>query len=98
MPLRDHFHPPVSDKSSWEELHGGWPMTMVMELGSALPPDFVAVPRVHLGTFCEIDVCAFERQETQPSGSSFDAGEGGVAVATWAPPEPTMTADTILEE
>jgi hypothetical protein len=26
MPLRDHFRPPLSDRRSWEELHGGWPM------------------------------------------------------------------------
>ena len=26
MPLRDHFRPPLADKRSWDELHGGWPM------------------------------------------------------------------------
>lgn len=29
MPLRDHFRPPLSEVSSWEEVHGGWPMVIV---------------------------------------------------------------------
>jgi hypothetical protein len=50
MPLRDHFRPPVSKKSSWEGFHGGWPMVIVQQLRKQLPPGFVAEPRVHLGT------------------------------------------------
>jgi hypothetical protein len=34
MPLRDHFHPPVSKRSSWEGFHGGWPMQIVRELAA----------------------------------------------------------------
>lgn len=50
MPLRDHFRPPVSTRSSWEGFHGGWPMAMVQRLSPLLPPEFTAEPRVHLGT------------------------------------------------
>ena len=32
MPLRDHFHSPVNDTHSWDELHGGWPMEIVRHL------------------------------------------------------------------
>src|SRR5689334_536376 len=32
MPLRDHFRPPVEDKHSWDELHGGWPMVIARHL------------------------------------------------------------------
>jgi hypothetical protein len=46
MPLRDHFRPPVSTRSSWEGFHGGWPMTMVQFLSRQLPDDFTAEPRV----------------------------------------------------
>ncbi|MGO9468126.1 MAG: DUF4058 domain-containing protein, partial [Isosphaeraceae bacterium] len=49
MPLRDHFRPPVSKRSSWEGFHGGWPMRIVEELAPHLPDGFVAEPRVHLG-------------------------------------------------
>jgi hypothetical protein len=40
MPLRDHFHPPVSKRSSWEGFHGGWPMQIVRELAPRLPEVF----------------------------------------------------------
>jgi hypothetical protein len=32
MPLRDHFRPPVEERHSWDELHGGWPMIIVQTL------------------------------------------------------------------
>jgi uncharacterized protein DUF4058 len=60
MPLRDHFRPPLANVRSWEELHGGWPMMLVASLSRRLPPDYVAGPRVHLGTSLEIDVASYE--------------------------------------
>ena len=60
MPLRDHFRPPVSKKSSWEGFHAMWPTCIVQQLRNQLPPGFVAEPRVHLGTLMEIDVGALE--------------------------------------
>ena len=38
-------------------------MTMVQELSKILPDEFTAEPRVHLGTYFEIDVCAYEGDE-----------------------------------
>jgi hypothetical protein len=32
MPLRDHFRPPLEGQRSWEELHGQWPVMIVMAL------------------------------------------------------------------
>lgn len=80
MPLRDHFRPPV-DVSSWEELHGGWPMVIVQHLRTRLPQGYVAVPRVHSGSQLEVDVAAFERDDApiRPDANSA----GGVAVAVW---------------
>ena len=96
MPLRDHFRPPVSKRSSWEGFHGGWPMTMVQQLAPVLPVGFVAEPRVHLGSYYEIDVCAFEDEVEPERGSTSDheAGTGGVATATWAPPAPSLAVET----
>ncbi len=37
MPLRDHFRPPVSTRSSFEGLNGGWPMAIVLQLSPLLP-------------------------------------------------------------
>ena len=75
MPLRDHFRPPVSKRSSWEGFHGGWPMRIVEELAPRLPDGFVAEPRVHLGSYYEIDVCTFEQYEEgeRVSGSARES-------------------------
>jgi hypothetical protein len=73
-------------------------MTIVQELSKVLPDDYSAEPRVHLGTNYEIDVCAYEGYEDfQPSAASGN-GTGGIAAATWAPPEPTLAVDEELTE
>jgi hypothetical protein len=61
MPLRDHFHPPISKRSSWEGFHGGWPMYIIEELAPRLPEGFIAEPRVHLGTYA-YEVLIFDLQ------------------------------------
>jgi len=92
MPLRDHFRPPVSKKSSWEGFHGGWPMVIVQHLRKQLPPGFVAEPRVHLGTLMEVDVGALEAEEAPRIGRAN--GNGGVATAVWTAPTPEVAVDT----
>jgi hypothetical protein len=94
MPLRDHFHPPLSNAWSWEELHGGWPMTLVAALAKRLPPRYVAGPRVHLGPFFEIDVASYERDVPLRPASGGGEEVGGVATAVWAPPQPTLAVMT----
>jgi hypothetical protein len=64
MPLRDHFHPPLANRRSWDELHGAWPTVIVMALNKRLPPRYVAGPRIHLGTAFEIDVASYEEEAT----------------------------------
>src|SRR6516162_9740825 len=93
MPLRDHFRPPVESKHSWDELHGMWPAVIVQHLYPLLPEGYVAAPGVHLGTSFEIDVSAYEQDETGHAENTA-AAEGGVAVARWAPPSPTLTLET----
>ena len=92
MPLRDHFRPPISTRCSWEGFHGMWPAMIVQRLAPLLPDDFTAEPRVHLGTYFEIDVCAYEGANCrQPE--FVGEKSGGVATATWTPPQPTLTAN-----
>ena len=79
MPLRDHFRPPISNHCSWEGFHGGWPMTMVQHLVKQLPGEFTAEPRVHLGSYFEIDVCAYEDDGAKTSRSVVDEALGGLA-------------------
>jgi hypothetical protein len=98
MPLRDHFRPPVWTHSSWEGFHGMWPATIVQQLSRVLPDDFTAEPRVHLGSYFEIDVCAYENNKQEALGWTSTSDSGGVATATWAPPQPTLVLDADLPE
>ncbi len=92
MPLRDHFHPPVSKRASWEGFHGMWPATIVQQLRKQLPPGYVAEPRVHLGTLMEIDVGALE----SPNGTRAGAANGNdqAAVAAWTATAPVVAVET----
>jgi hypothetical protein len=97
MPLRDHFRPPVVKHSSWEGFHGFWPAAMVQQLAGQLPEGYVAEPRVHLGSFYEIDVCAYEDGGSEPRSQPNDS-HGGVATATAAPPAPSFVVDAEMPE
>ena len=99
MPLRDHFRPPVSKRSSWEGFHGLWPGIIVQQLASRLPDGFVAEPRVHVGSYYEIDVCTFEQHEEGESvfGNERESNVG-IATALQAPPVPTLTLDAEFPE
>ena len=98
MPLRDHFRPPLDDQRSWDGLHGAWPAVIVMDLNRRLPPQYVAEPRVHLGSSFEIDVAASETEEPASlgSGTAAAAGGSGTATAVWTAPEPTLAVATDL--
>jgi Protein of unknown function (DUF4058) len=94
MPLRDHFHPPLADDHSWDEVHGGWPMMITQALNRKLPRRYRAAPQVHLARFAEIDVTAFDREENAHGPLSAANGNGGVATAVWAPARPTLSFAT----
>src|SRR3954454_14306148 len=88
MPLRDHFHPPLSRRASWEGFQGQWPAMIVQHLVRVLPDGYVAEPRVHLGPYFEIDVSAFEG-----SAARAAAEDGGVTTAPWAATEPMLEVE-----
>jgi hypothetical protein len=94
VPLRDHFRPPVSEKSSWEGFYATWPTCIVQQLRNLLSPGFVAEPRVHLGTLMEIDVGALESDETPRVGASSENGNGGTATSVWTATLPTVAVET----
>ncbi len=89
MPFRDHFRPPVSKRHSWEEVHGGWPMMIVQKLAPLLPDGYQAAPRVHLGSYFEVDIGTFENDDAPRSRSQM-AGDGGVATV----PEAELSLET----
>ncbi len=90
MPLRDHFHPPLDKRTSWEGLHGGWPAMIVQRLNSILPLRYVAGPRVHLGTEIESTVANGEQDESDFPAFSGDNG------TTWQLSEPSIAVETDL--
>ena len=100
MPLRDHFRPPVSKRSSWEGFHGGWPMRIVEELAPRLPDGFVAEPRVHLGSYYEIDVCTFEQhdEDDRRGPGSIRQSNAAIATALQSLPAPTLTVNAQFPE
>ncbi|HWE01377.1 MAG TPA: DUF4058 family protein [Tepidisphaeraceae bacterium] len=96
MPLRDHFHPPISDFIPWESLHGTWPALMALALNEKLPSRYIASPRIHLGTAFEIDVATLMHDRNDLARAPDE--EGGVATAVWAPPQPTLALKTEFPE
>ena len=101
MPLRDHFHPPVSRQVSWEEIHGQWPAVIVQQLRKQLPPGFVSGLKVHSGAQIEVDIATYERDDS-PTGFSNSDGDGdrdgGVATATWTVAEPSVAVETDIPD
>lgn len=97
MPLRDHFRPPVDAVVSWEGLQGQWPATIVQHLRRALPPGYTAAPRVHSGSQIEIDVAAYEREDSSRGAEPGDAN-GTAATATWTATAPTVAVETTLPD
>lgn len=99
MPLRGHFRPPVDDVTSWEGFHTGWPMMIVRELVRKLPRRYIAAPGVHSGSYLEIDVATFEKDDPDAFFQNADNGNGGgVATAVWAPARPTLAVATDLPD
>ena len=92
MPLRDHFHPPLSEIVGWESLHATWPALMVLDLNKYLPSRYRALPRVHVGQEFELDVAARDYESLARSAQKSDAPAG--AEVAWAPPVPTLVVDT----
>ena len=72
-------------------------MMIVQRLNSLLPKEYVAQPRVYLGTRMEVDIGALEREAGDLSPGNI-GGEAGVAVAAWAPAAPAILLDTEFPE
>jgi hypothetical protein len=96
MPLPDHFHT-NSTVLNWEAVHGFWPAAIVARLNSILPKEYLAQPRLRLGTMMEIDIAALEREAPDLSPGNVES-TGSVAFAAWAPAAPAILLDTELPE
>ncbi len=96
MPLRDHFHAPVTDRHSWDSFHGGWPMMIVRQLFDILPEGYISAPTVHFGKDFEIDVTAFEENGRSVGSPPTPVTNG--PITTEISPEPTLTLKSELAD
>lgn len=76
MTLRDHFHPPLSERRHWHSFHNGWAYNITEALNLSLPDGYFAEANVQFGI--EIDVATFD-EGSEP------------ASLMWQPPTPTLT-------
>jgi hypothetical protein len=81
MPLRDHFHPPLSVRRHWHSFHNAWATAMSIDLNACLPERCFAEPNAQFGI--EIDVATWEQ--------SPDIAGSAPASEPWTPPAPTQT-------
>lgn len=90
MPLRDHFHPPLSLRKNWEGFHGLWPGLMTVQLNQQLPIRFEAEPNIHVGSEIEVDVATLELSDQLDTNLTSD-GELAFTLAS-----PTIAVETEL--
>jgi len=65
-------------------------MVMIIGLNKVLPEPYYGSPRIHVGRLYELAVGTYA--ELPSPAMIEDPGNGGVAVATYAPPKPTLTS------
>lgn len=95
MPLLDHFHPPVSQRRSWEGFHGLWAAALVEKLNrDILGDEFFADMQVHIGSQVEVDVATLDEHATKT--------QSAVATATlapvWSPPATNLIVPTVFPD
>jgi hypothetical protein len=101
MPLRDHFHPPLSVRRHWESFYSFWVDSIATQLNTVLPQRFFAELHVRLASNVESDAAAFEIRDEDLDESKKTPGDheaGGVAVAVWAPPVATLTMPAVFPD
>src|ERR1700732_296045 len=96
MPLLDHFHPPVSERRSWEGFHGLWAAALVEKLNRDLLADeYFADMQVHIGSQVEVDIASLE--ESRPAAQP-GTGKATMLAAAWAPPATELVMPTVFPD
>lgn len=98
MPLLDHFHPPVSQRRSWEGFHSLWAAALVETLNrDVLADEYFADLQVHIGSQVEVDVATLE--ESGGPGMQRGGESGATAtIAAWAPPAATLVMPVVFPD
>jgi len=98
MPLLDHFHPPVSERRSWEGFHGLWAAALVEALNrDVLGDEYFADMQVHVGSQVEVDVATLDESNgTGIRGRS--AATAATLTRTWAPPATDLVVPIVFPD
>src|SRR5438105_15962573 len=98
MPLLDHFHPPVSERRSWEGFHGLWAAALVETLNrDILADEYFADMQVHIGSQVQVDIATLE--ESQGPGERTGATTAAtLAAPVWAPPATELIVPTVFAD
>ncbi len=96
MPLLDHFHPPVSERRSWEGFHGLWAAALVEKLNrDVLGDEYFADMQVHIGSQVEVDIATLAE-------SNASTGRGAATVTAtapaWAPPATDLVLPAVFPD
>jgi hypothetical protein len=79
-------------RATCDALFAMWPGEIVQQFRKRLPQGYIAAPTVHFGSQIEVDVATYEHDDAPRLLDP--AGNGGVATAAWAPPEPSVAVET----
>ena len=95
MPLLDHFHPPISERRSWEGFHGLWAAALVEKLNrDVLTDEYFADMQVHIGSQVEVDIATLvESRKTGQRG-----GATATLASAWAPPATDLILPTVFPD
>src|SRR2546428_420099 len=97
MPLLDHFHPPVSERRSWEGFHSLWAAALVEKLNrDILADEYFADMQVHIGSQVEVDIATF--RESRHTGEHSSAAAATTLAPAWAPPATDLVMPTLFPD
>lgn len=97
MPLLDHFHPPVSQRRSWEGFHGLWAASLVERLNQEiLAEEYFADMQVHIGSQVEVDVAALE--ESRSAEQNTGTAAATALAPAWAPPKTNLILPAVFPD
>jgi hypothetical protein len=95
MPLLDHFHPPVSQRRTWEGFHGLWAAALVEKLNrDVLADEYYADMQVHIGSQVEVDVAGL----AQPRETGDGSGVATAPMRVWTPPATGLILPTVFPD
>jgi Protein of unknown function (DUF4058) len=97
MPLRDHFHPPLSTERRWESFHAAWLGSLADALNRDLPPGYFAEEQTHAGASVEIDVGTFEGDAAR-TGVPVNGSVATLPAQVWSPPQAAFTLPAIFAD